>query len=97
MMLADLGYTQSSVLSSTAPGSRHLAASPRRVGRLPHSPRDRPGRDGVVYEVEQISLGRRMALKVLPFAGVLDERHLTRFRNEARAATLDHPNIVQVH
>jgi serine/threonine protein kinase/Flp pilus assembly protein TadD len=53
---------------------------------------------GVVYEAEQISLGRRMALKVLPFAGVLDERQLTRFRNEARAAaSLDHPNIVQVH
>jgi len=53
---------------------------------------------GVVYEVEQISLGRRMALKVLPFAGVLDERQLTRFRNEARAAaSLEHPNIVRVH
>jgi len=53
---------------------------------------------GIVYEAEQISLGRRMALKVVPFASVLDERQLTRFRNEARAAaSLDHPNIVQVH
>ena len=53
---------------------------------------------GIVYEAEQISLGRRMALKVLPFAGVLDERQLTRFRNEARAAaSLKHPHIVGVH
>ena len=50
---------------------------------------------GVVYEAEQLSLGRRVALKVLPFAAMLDERQLQRFKNEARAAaTLHHPNIV---
>ncbi len=37
---------------------------------------------GVVYEAEQISLGRRVALKVLPFASMLDPRHLQRFQNE---------------
>jgi len=53
---------------------------------------------GVVYEAEQISLGRRVALKVLPFAAVMDPRHLLRFKNEARAAaTLDHPNVVKVY
>jgi len=53
---------------------------------------------GVVYEAEQISLGRRVALKVLPFAGMLDSRQLQRFVNEARAAAcLHHPNIVPVH
>ena len=53
---------------------------------------------GVVYEAEQISLGRRVALKVLPFATMLDDRQLQRFKNEARAAaTLDHPNIVSVY
>lgn len=52
---------------------------------------------GVVYEAEQVSLSRRVALKVLPFATMLDERQLIRFRNEARAAaTLNHPNIVSV-
>ncbi|HZT81377.1 MAG TPA: serine/threonine-protein kinase, partial [Gemmataceae bacterium] len=53
---------------------------------------------GVVYEAEQISLGRRVALKVLPFAATMDPRHLQRFQNEARAAAcLHHTNIVPVY
>ncbi len=52
---------------------------------------------GVVYEAEQISLGRRVALKVLPFAAVLDQRQIQRFKNEAHAAAqLHHNNIVPV-
>src|SRR5262249_913381 len=35
---------------------------------------------GVVYEAVQISLGRRVALKVLPFAATLDPRQLQRFK-----------------
>jgi eukaryotic-like serine/threonine-protein kinase len=53
---------------------------------------------GVVYEAEQISLSRRVALKVLPFAAALDPRQLQRFKNEASAAAnLRHENIVPVH
>jgi tetratricopeptide (TPR) repeat protein len=53
---------------------------------------------GVVYEAEQVSLGRRVALKVLPFAAAMDPRQLQRFKNEARAAaSLRHEHIVQVH
>jgi serine/threonine protein kinase len=53
---------------------------------------------GMVYEAEQLSLGRRVALKVLPFAAALDARQLQRFKNEAQAAALlHHPHIVPVH
>jgi tetratricopeptide (TPR) repeat protein len=53
---------------------------------------------GVVYEAEQLSLGRRVALKVLPLASAMSARQLQRFHNEAQAAALlHHPNIVPVH
>lgn len=53
---------------------------------------------GVVYEAEQLSLGRRIALKVLPFAWTLDARQLQRFKNEARAAAhLHHSHIVPIY
>lgn len=53
---------------------------------------------GVVYEARQLSLNRLVALKVLPFAAMLDERQIARFRTEAQAAAqLHHPNIVPVH
>jgi eukaryotic-like serine/threonine-protein kinase len=52
---------------------------------------------GVVYEAEQISLGRRVALKVLPFSAAVDERQIARFKNEAQAAAqVNHPHIVPV-
>jgi WD40 repeat protein/serine/threonine protein kinase len=53
---------------------------------------------GVVYEAEQESLGRHVALKVLLGPSVLDPRHLGRFHREARAAArLHHTNIVPVY
>jgi serine/threonine protein kinase/WD40 repeat protein len=60
----------------------------RQVGR---------GGMGIVYEAVQESLGRHVALKVLPLHTALAPTHLERFRREAQAAAqLHHTNIVPV-
>ena len=52
---------------------------------------------GIVYEAEQRSLARRVAVKVLPKHVLLLDRHLLRFQREAQtAARLRHTNIVPV-
>jgi serine/threonine-protein kinase len=52
---------------------------------------------GIVYEAEQVSLRRHVALKVLPRKMFLELRHKRRFEGEARAAArLHHTNIVPV-
>jgi hypothetical protein len=67
-------------------GDFHLV---REIGR---------GGMGVVYEAYQLSVGRRVAVKVLPFASLLDPKHLTRFKTEVQAAgKIDHPHVVRVH
>jgi tRNA A-37 threonylcarbamoyl transferase component Bud32 len=52
---------------------------------------------GIVYEAEQVSLGRHVALKVLTRKMLLEARRRRRFEREARAAAkLHHTNIVPV-
>ncbi|MCA9216728.1 MAG: protein kinase, partial [Planctomycetales bacterium] len=53
---------------------------------------------GIVYEAEQISLNRRVALKILALGALLESKQLDRFKNEATAvAMLKHPNIASVY
>jgi formylglycine-generating enzyme required for sulfatase activity len=53
---------------------------------------------GVVWEARQPSVGRRVALKVLPPGGAWTRASLERFRREAEAAArVAHPGIVTVH
>jgi serine/threonine-protein kinase len=87
-LLADLGLSGG--------GSEPSGSSPAAGGELGQLGDFRIFREigrggmGVVYEAAQISLGRRVALKVLPFAAAVDSRQLQRFRNEAQAAALLH-------
>jgi tetratricopeptide (TPR) repeat protein len=83
------GLASSAATGGLAPGVLGDFRLLREIGR---------GGMGVVYEAEQVSLGRAVALKVLPFAATMDTRHLQRFHNEARAAgCLHHEHIVPVY
>src|SRR5437899_510969 len=96
LKVVGLSSTAGLAAASGAPGEEGPVAGTlgdfrilREIGR---------GGMGVVYEAEQISLRRRVALKVLPFAAVLDPRALQRFKNEAQAAaSLHHASIVPVY
>jgi serine/threonine protein kinase len=76
----------------------HGAADSKRLGDFRIVREIGRGGMGIVYEAEQISLQRRVALKVLPFGLTTDARQLQRFQHEAQAAAqLHHTNIVPVY
>ena len=79
--VADLGRTQSPAADPGTPPIRPMTLGDYEI--LGEAGR---GGMGIVYEAVQISLGRRVALKVLPFAAVWDAKQLQRFKHEAQVA-----------
>ncbi len=91
MVLEGLGVDGEYSDESTSPLPERLGEYRlvREIGR---------GGMGIVYEAEQIDLGRHVALKILPAIALLRPTHLERFRREARAAArLHHTNIIPVY
>jgi serine/threonine protein kinase/WD40 repeat protein/tetratricopeptide (TPR) repeat protein len=96
--LGDLSGASDSALAAVPPRSGREDFVPGVLGDFHLLREVGRGGMGVVYEAEQVSLNRRVALKVLPLAGTMDPRQLERFRHEARAAALlHHPHIVPVY
>lgn len=94
-MAVRFGGAPQSAIVPEAPG---INLESRRIGDFELIRELGRGGMGVVYEARQISLDRRVALKTLPFAAVLDAKQIARFKNEAQAAAqLHHPNIVPVY
>ena len=96
--LAELGRSAAAGEASVPPSGSEVGLDRQTLGDFRIVREIGRGGMGVVFEAEQLSLGRRVAVKVLPFAAALDARQLQRFKNEAQAAArLHHTHIVPVH
>lgn len=71
---------------------------PQRIGDFEIIREVGRGGMGIVCEAVQISLGRRVALKIVPAGMAADAKTIARFVREAQlSAKLDHPNVVTVY
>jgi WD40 repeat protein/serine/threonine protein kinase/tetratricopeptide (TPR) repeat protein len=95
--MVEIGQVEADQRKATVPGPAAAALPLQQVGDYRIIREIGRGGMGVVYEAEQQSLGRRVALKVLSVQVIGDSKALGRFRREARsAAKLHHTNIVPV-
>jgi WD40 repeat protein/serine/threonine protein kinase len=82
---------------ATHPVAEPDSRAPEQVGDFRIIREVGKGGMGIVYEAEQVSLGRHVALKVLPRSMIVDAQARRRFEREAKsAARLHHTNIVPV-
>jgi serine/threonine protein kinase len=98
--MADLGASEPDEenLGERSPSDPGMGVKPVRLGDFRLIREVGRGGMGVVYEADQLSLGRRVALKILPAGVAIDRKRLRRFQLEAQAAALlHHPHIVPVH
>src|SRR5271168_409069 len=98
LMMEDLGESSGATTGSlAADNGAALGIRLERLGDYRILREIGRGGMGVVYEAEQESLGRRVALKVLSAGSLLDPKQVRRFEREAKAAAkLHHTNIVPV-
>ncbi len=94
------GQSDSAFMEAPAVESPNIEAlkSGSRLGNFEVIARIGAGGMGVVYSARDMTLGRTVAIKVLPNAFLNDSQRLARFQREARVlASLNHPNISTVH
>jgi WD40 repeat protein/serine/threonine protein kinase len=101
VLMEEAGSGVDSSLGATGPDgpldTSDLVTKPQRIGGYRILREVGRGGMGVVYEAEQLALGRHVALKVLPLHLAREGSGLERFRREAKAAArLHHSNIVPV-
>jgi serine/threonine protein kinase len=97
-MMENIALAEESLAGApTGPAIASSSAPPEQLGDYRIIREVGRGGMGIVYEAEQVSLGRHVALKVLPRKMFVDDAQRRRFEREAKAAAkLHHTNIVPV-